>query len=119
MDYKYKPTTKDELIDAISKEIESQGWEADLNCIDTSLIADMEGLFDHSKFDGDISKWNVGNVTNMGSMFEHSKFNGDISEWDVSGNCDTEDMYEKAVIKPHFKHGYVDMGVDIDANDLY
>ena len=41
-------------------------------------------MAENSKFNGDISDWNVSNVKYMDSMFEESKFNGDISGWDVS-----------------------------------
>ena len=44
----------------------------------------MRGVFYRSKFNGDISNWNVSNVKNMRSMFLYSKFNSDISNWDVS-----------------------------------
>ena len=37
-----------------------------------------------SKFDQDISNWNVSNVTNMSGMFSDSKFDRDISNWDLS-----------------------------------
>ena len=92
---KYYPKTKGQLVQAIKKEIyEIQGtrnnpnWNADLNCIDTSLITDMSELFlkeyGLEKFNGDISKWNVSNVTNMSWMFYKSEFNGNISNWNVS-----------------------------------
>ena len=52
MVYKYRPKTKEELVEAIKKEIYevqrskySPNWNADLNCIDTSLITDMSYLF--------------------------------------------------------------------------
>jgi len=104
MKYKYKPKTKKELIEAIKKEIyEIQGtldypnWQADLNCIDTSLITDMSSLFsdkyDLEKFNGDISNWNVSNVENMAGMFENSNFNGDISNWNVSNVKDMNEMF--------------------------
>ena len=41
-------------------------------------------MFEDSKFNGDISKWNTSNAKNMASMFENSIFTGDISKWDVS-----------------------------------
>ena len=44
-------------------------------------------MFYNSKFNGDISAWDVSNVTNMSCMFYHCSFsgeNGDISVWDVS-----------------------------------
>ena len=76
MVYKYRPKTKEELVEAIKKEIyeiqrtkNKPNWQADLNCIDTSLITDMSDLFSKeyglNKFNGDISKWNVSNVENM------------------------------------------------------
>ena len=64
-------------------------------------------MFENSKFDGDISKWNTSNVANMEVMFGYSKFNTDISNWDVSNvtksayifySCPIEDKY-----KPKFK----------------
>lgn len=63
MEYKYTPKTKEELISAIEKEIDLQGDDADLNCIDTSAITDMSNLFGlrygFCCFEGDVSKWNV------------------------------------------------------------
>jgi len=44
----------------------------------------MNGVFNDSKFNGDISKWDVSNVTDMINMFENGVFNGDISKWDVT-----------------------------------
>ena len=41
-------------------------------------------MFDHSYFNGDISKWDVSNVEDMTSMFSDSAFNQDISMWNVS-----------------------------------
>jgi hypothetical protein len=40
-------------------------YHADLNWIDTSEIYTMENLFYGSKFDGDISEWDVSNVESM------------------------------------------------------
>ena len=95
MPCKYKPKTKEELIEAIKKEIfEVQGtkdnpnWNADLNCIDTSNITDMSYLFSKNsfyaeeygleKFNGNISKWNTNNVKNMYSMFFNKSLKTDI-----------------------------------------
>lgn len=54
----------------------------------------MVDMFQDSKFNGDISKWNVSKVTNMWGMFSGSQFNGDLSKWKVSDEVDMEDMFE-------------------------
>jgi surface protein len=42
----------------------------------------MCGVFWASKFNGDISNWDVSNVKDMSKMFEDNKFfNSDISRW--------------------------------------
>lgn len=84
--YNYHPKDIDELRKLVLKLIKERGNKADLNDIDTSEITDMSQLFavNNIDFNGNISKWNVGNVKDMTSMFNHSKFNGDISNWDVS-----------------------------------
>ena len=61
-----------------------------------------------SKFNQDISGWNVSNVISMSKMFFWcEEFNKDISSWDVSKvkyfksifyNCEIEEKY-----KPKFK----------------
>ena len=85
--YNYHPKTRDELLELVNKLINERGNDADLNDIDTSEITDMSYMFTYSKFNGDISNWDVNNVKNMQEMFYNSKFsgkNGDISKWDVS-----------------------------------
>ena len=91
--YNYHPKTCSELKELVYKLIDERGNDANLNDIDTSEITDMSQIFEWSKFNGDISKWNVSNVKNMNSMFWGSSFtgkNGDISKWDVSK---VKDMY--------------------------
>ena len=41
-------------------------------------------MFWESKFNGDISQWNVSNVDDMDRMFMDSEFNGHLSKWNVS-----------------------------------
>ena len=82
--YNYHPKTNPELYELVGKLIKERGNDANLNDIDTSEITDMSYLFYESKFNGDISQWNVSNVKNMNNMFYRSYFNGDISKWDVS-----------------------------------
>ena len=91
--YIYHPNTKDELTKIIKQKIESEGNECDLNDIDTSNITDMSWLFEHSDFNGDISKWDVSNVENMRYMFTYSNFNGDISKWNVSNVKNMSNMF--------------------------
>ena len=125
--YNYHPKTKEELKDIINQKIESRGNECDLNDIDTSNITDMSNLFAFSKFNGDISRWNVSkvtnmegmlakstftgdisnwivsNVTNMKYMFMHSTFDGDISNWDVSNVTNNEYMFDGCPIEEKYK----------------
>jgi surface protein len=56
----------------------------------------MSFMFNHSEFNGDISKWNTSNVKNMSHMFWHSYFNQDISEWDVSNVKNMNSMFYEA-----------------------
>lgn len=92
--YNYFPKTKEELKQIIKDRIEIEGPACNLNDIDVSEITDMHNLFFHSKFNGDISKWNVSNVTDMSQMFEGSDFNGNISKWDVSKVISMEKMFK-------------------------
>ena len=99
-DYTVQPKTKKELQKIIEETIKKQGPNCDLNFIDTSLITDMSELFKNSKFNGDISKWNVSNVTNMRNMFCGAKsFNQPIGIWDTSGVTDMWKMFDKSPLK--------------------
>ena len=79
---------KEDLQKIVKAAIKKYGANCDLNFIDVSKVTDMSDLFNDrgilSKFNGDISKWNVSKVEDMSSMFFQSQFNGDISQWDVS-----------------------------------
>ena len=92
--YKYHPKTKKELQELIKQLMEERGNDGDFNDIDTSEITDMFGLFANSKFNGDISRWDVSNVTDISSMFSGCLyFNGDISKWDVSNVTNMDYMF--------------------------
>ena len=56
----------------------------------------MSGMFRGSKFNQDISKWDVSNVDEMGWMFEDSQFNQDISNWDVSNVTECFSMFDNS-----------------------
>jgi len=122
MTYKYKPETKEELVEAICTEIfivqgenGKPNWEADLNCIDVSNISDMRGLFGKNSaapslpkhfintderrlwhFFGNISKWNVKNVTNFQQMFASEatkRFFPDIGDWEINKDIDKDKAF--------------------------
>lgn len=100
-----KPKTLRDLRNLIEKTF-AEG-EYNLNFIDTSLVTNMDGLFEYfatSKnadeiFENlDVSAWDVSNVTNMNSMFHGCKtFNGDLSSWDVSNVVDAGYMFSNCV----------------------
>ncbi len=93
-----QPQNKEELEEIIKDTVNKEGYDCDLNFIDTSLITDMSWLFNNItwKFHGDISEWDVSNVTEMSSMFAYSEFNGDISDWDVSNVKDMSFMFQRS-----------------------
>jgi surface protein len=100
-----QPKSKKELVQIIEDYCEENGWDSDLNFIDTSLITDMSYLFcDNSeygyglgRFNGNISKWDVSSVKNMISMFECAeKFNQPLNNWDVSNVEDMDYMFSGA-----------------------
>ena len=125
--YSCQPKDKKELKKIIEDRVKSEGFNCDLNDIDTSLITDMselfiysnfhgdisrwdvskvesmKSMFDESAFNQDISKWNVSNVKNMYSMFAWSSFNQDISNWKINKNCDTEHMFTNCPIREEYK----------------
>lgn len=86
-----QPKTCSELADIIRKTCLLEGWNTDLNFIDTSKVKNMSYLFSgYSKFgyglgefNGNISEWNTSNVRNMKGMFRESFFNSDISRWNT------------------------------------
>lgn len=79
----YRVLEKDDLEDLIVKCVLKYGNDCNLNWIDVSQITNMNDLFHHSYFHGDISRWNVHNVVTMEHMFDNSDFDGNISQWDV------------------------------------
>ena len=91
----YRPQTYKELRDIIKKLLLANGWNADLNIIDTSSIDDMHDLFAaYPNFNGDISDWDVSCVKNMKNMFNGcTEFDCDISNWDVGAVENMSEMF--------------------------
>lgn len=57
----------------------------------------MFGMFYNSKFNGDISNWDVSNVKRFDAMFRNLEFNGDISNWKI--NPDAKDHMQRMFSK--------------------
>ena len=62
----------------------------------------MSSMFCGSKFNGDISKWNVSKVTEMNGMFADSKFKKDISNWNVKKVQDADGAFRNCKIPEEF-----------------
>src|SRR5574344_451172 len=70
-----------------------------LSKLDVSQITNISDIFMYSKFNGDISKWDVSNVTDMACMFSGAKkFNSDIGNWDISKVTDMTRLFNGATI---------------------
>ena len=65
---------------------------------DPAKYINLSNMFNSaSKFNRDISAWNVIRVTNMNAMFiSTSVFNQDLSAWDVSNVTDMSNMFNNA-----------------------
>ena len=78
----------------IRQTLHLNGDASDLNHIDVSDITYFTDTFKaFPTFNGDISKWSVGNADTMKCMFKGCAFNGDISNWDVSKVLTMEGMF--------------------------
>lgn len=63
---------------------------------DTKNVTQMQNMFSHCPFNGDISNWDVSNVVNMSHMFKCSKFNQNISNWNTKNVIFMKGMFEKS-----------------------
>ena len=70
---KRKPKDDWELCKLVREMIESEGPYCDLNFIDLSNVTSMSELFKNSKFNGDISQWDVSRVKNYGEAYKGEK----------------------------------------------
>lgn len=64
----------------------------------------MNNMFSCSKFNQDISKWNVSNAKFMEDMFYGSAFNQNLSDWNVSKafNIDYIFSHSKMKVTPYW-----------------
>lgn len=64
--------------------------------VNTNLVGFFFGC---SKFNGDITNWNVTNVTDMSSMFIRcSQFNKDLSAWNVANVTNMSNMFDTCLM---------------------
>ncbi len=62
----------------------SHSGDADLDCICTSLVTDMNRLFENKTTNQDISSWDTSNVTNMRAMFKSANVSSTLNNWNTS-----------------------------------
>ena len=58
----------------------------------------MSLMFCVSKFNGDISRWDISSVKNMREMFHRSRFYEDISGWNRFSIVADKDMFLRSTI---------------------
>jgi len=101
--YRHQRVTGDSVVRVIrwrdTNELENGVRITSANLIEVPKHApnskDFHNMFlNCSKFNGDISMWDVSHVVDMDHMFMGcAEFNCDISNWDVSNNTDTSGMF--------------------------
>jgi hypothetical protein len=58
-------------------------------------------MFTDSKFNGNISNWDVGKVRHIEFMFKNTPFNGDLNNWNMDISKMTfEDKYQVFIGSP-------------------
>ena len=87
------PRDREHLKEMVRFEMNAHGNACDLNHIDVSGITDFTMLFASSMFQGNVSRWNVGQGRTFQGMFEGSHFNGDVSNWDMGCAERLENMF--------------------------
>jgi len=78
-------------------------FNQDISRWDVSSVTSMYRMFEDSKFNQDIGDWDISEVKNMSMMFCNSKFNQDISRWDVSGVTHMKDIFKDSKIQSEYK----------------
>jgi len=90
-------------VKAMDRMFQFSKFNRDISNWDVSGTETMCCMFAHSDFDGDISQWDVSGVKSMWHMFENSKFSGDISGWDFSSVKSAEEMLINSKIPDNVK----------------
>lgn len=83
----------EELFSTVHHEIDRLGWDCSLNHIDVSEIEIFDGIFKDSKFNGDISQWDVSHGISFNEMFKKSEFNSSLLNWDMSSARNLRQMF--------------------------
>ena len=60
-------------------------------------------MFNSSKFNRDISGWDISGVRDISFMFYNSVFDQDISGWIISDACDDGYLFEDCQIREEYK----------------
>jgi hypothetical protein len=93
----YQPENRGVLDKLMQVLIGRRGNEGDFNDVDTSLITSMSFLFMDSKFNGNISGWDVSKVKTMDNMFNGATaFNQPIGNWKFPIVTDMGGMFNSA-----------------------
>ena len=67
--------------------------DADLDCVCTSLMMDMNNLFQNVSSNQDISSWDTANVTNMRGMFKGANVSSALNYWDTANVTSMYEMF--------------------------
>lgn len=95
---------REHLMRLVAEHLRTQGAGASLNHLDVSRVTNMDYVFSHSVFCGDISQWDTSAVKTMCGMFMGSSFNKNISGWDTSRVTDMSHMFEAASFRGELGH---------------
>ena len=66
----------------------------DYTVVCTSLVTDINALFQYKSFNQNIGNWDLSNVINTNSCFAYSSFNQNIEKWNVSNVTNMASMFQ-------------------------
>ena len=90
----------------MNKLFSSSKYDGDLSKWNISNVTKATNMFacaDYTGKNGDLSKWNISNVNNMISMFKNSNYNNDLSSWKINDNCYSRNMFYYCPIENKYK----------------